>query len=94
MTGTPPTDDYLTALAELGIVRDPDGVRVLAVTCPWCGSGPRQRCINRVLGTQTFFHEKRYEQAGLEPPQRPPLADVARRQVDEVRDERARADTH
>ena len=88
MTGRPPPDDYLTALAELGIARDADGARVLAVTCPWCGSGPRQRCVNRALGTQTAYHEKRWQEAGLEPPLRPPLADIARRQVDEIREQR------
>lgn len=83
--GRPPTDDYLTALAELGIVRNANAARVLAVTCPWCGSGPRDRCVNRALGTPAAFHEKRWQEAGLEPPRRPALADAARRQVDEMR---------
>jgi hypothetical protein len=84
-----PSDSYLTAKAELGMITNPDLITLLATPCPWCLSGPHQVCVNRALGTpKRDYHEARYTAAGVEPPRRPALADVARRQVDEMRAER------
>jgi len=82
----PPSADYLTAKAELGIPRNPHAVALLTARCPWCLAGPWQHCVNRATGILKHDpHEARYRQAGIDPPQRPALADVARRQADEAR---------
>lgn len=88
MTGVPPTPDYTAALAALGIPRTPGATRLLAVACPWCGSGPRTPCFNRAIDAPTQWHEARHEAAGMVPPRRPALADVARRQLQEIQAER------
>lgn len=89
--GVPPTGDYQAAKAELGIPRNPDVAALMGAGCPWCAAGPWQHCLNRALGTvKERAHDARYRNAGIDVPLRPALADAARRQVDEVRAERAK----
>lgn len=87
----PPAESYLQAKAELGMPRRPDIAAILTAHCPWCDAGPWQPCVNRATETaKADPHEARYLAAGVEPPRRPALADVARRQADEAKAERER----
>ena len=43
---------------------------VLAVACPHCGSGLRQRCRGPA-GRDCYTHAVRWQAAGLVPPRRP-----------------------
>lgn len=89
--GRPPTAGYLAERERLGMPSDPQAIALLEARCPWCDSGPWQHCLNRALGTVTPFHEARWTAAGMQAPRRAVYADVARRQVDEIRTEREKA---
>ena len=57
--GTPPPLEYYATRIKLGM---PSHAAALAITCPWCGSGPGEPCYVRATGRRAKHpHEARTE---------------------------------
>ena len=84
----PPNEAYLQERQRLGMTSS--GPDVLSVACPWCKAGPRRRCLNTGIGTETDPHYARQEAAGVARPS-VRLVELAREQVRESRSSRLAA---